>query len=241
MKIELAHDFIAKKIYQEASLEDKARASATKLLHERYRHYLSSKNLLLTEYDLIYIRPHLERMDLSREEELYVKVSKQKIKKGKRMARVKDGAIVALVCGIVFSTWGLWGWQQFSTVSKDLAEAQDTINILLRNQTQEPYHTIPIADSINTSSVPNFFKTIKLVGKITNEQNKPVAAALVQIMGAEAYTQEDGTYELYLILSPKNIGNTIPLTISKTNYLPLSQTIDTDQTEIDLALTLIRE
>ena len=44
MKIELAHDFIAKKIYEEASIEDKARARASKLLQDRYQHYLSSKN-----------------------------------------------------------------------------------------------------------------------------------------------------------------------------------------------------
>jgi hypothetical protein len=131
MKIELAHDFIAKKIYEEASIEDKARARATKLLHDRYQHYLSSKNLLLTERELIYIGPFMKRMDLMREERYYIRKSKKAIKKAKLMRRFKDVVLVGLLSGIIFSTWGFWERQRFFNASQNLAAAQDSISALL--------------------------------------------------------------------------------------------------------------
>jgi hypothetical protein len=247
MKIELAHDFIAKKIYEEASIEDKARARATKLLHERYQHYLSSKNFLLTERELIYINPFIERMDLMREEEAYLRESKKAIKKAKIMRRFKDVVLVGLLSGVVFSTWGFWERQRFFHASKHLASAQDSIHTLLRNQEEKPSYAM---DDGNKDRPPSgaeplspaaFFSTVKLKGKVTNEQGQPILDAQIQVMGAQAYTQKDGSYELYLVLPPKNIGKNITLNISKTNYLPTSKSVDTDNPEIDSEFTLVRE
>ncbi|WMX13773.1 hypothetical protein [Aureispira sp. CCB-E] len=248
MKIELAHDFIAKKIYEEASIEDKARARATKMVHERYQHYLSSKNFLLTERELVYINPFIERMDLIEEEQYYIRKSKKAIKKEKLMRRIKDIALVALLSGIVFSSWGYWERQRFFHASKHLASAQDSINVLLRNQ-KGARSDIPITSSDKNKTHQGgdplsplvFFSTIKLEGKVTNEQNEPINEALVQIMGAQVLTKEDGTYEFYLVLPPQNIGKNISLHISKTNYLPTSTPIDTDNPSVQSAFTLVRE
>jgi hypothetical protein len=248
MKIELAHDFIAKKIYEEASIEDKARARATKLVHDRYQHYLSSKNFLLTERELIYISPFIERMDLMHEEESYLRESKKAINRAKLMRRFKDVVLVALFSGIIFSTWGFWERQRFFHASKHLASAQDSIHALLRNQKKgKPWHSMDDGNKnrpeIGTEplSPAAFFSTIKLQGKVANEQGQPISEALIQIMGAQAYTKEDGSYELYLILPPKNMGKNISLNISKTNYLPASKPIDTDNPTIDSEFTLVRE
>lgn len=248
MKIELAHDFIAKKIYEEASIEDKARARASKLLHDRYQHYLSSKNLLLTERELIYISPFMKRMDLTREERFYIKESKKAIKKSKVMRRFKDVVLVALLSGVIFSTWGFWERHHRFLASEDLASAQDSINTLLRNQQGEkPAYAVDKGNKnepdLRTELLPPaaFFSTIKLQGKITNEQKEPIEKALIQIMGAQVYTQEDGSYELFLLLPPENIGENITLNISKVNYLSISESIDTDSPTIDSEFTLVRE
>lgn len=249
MKIELAHDFIAKKIYEEASLEDKARARATKFLHERYQHYVSSKKMLLTKDDLMYIRPYIDGMDLDEAEELYIRESKRIIKRTKQMVQIKNAVVLVLFCGIIFSSWGFWEHKRFSAVSKDLATAQDSINILLRNQEKASTTTdIPIKDAAHTSSVlehqlPHseaFFSTVKLVGSVKTEQGQPIVDALVQVMGAEAYTKENGRYELYLVLSPEHIGRQIPVVISKTNYESIQETIDSDLPQVDLELIMAR-
>lgn len=248
MKIELAHDFIAKKIYEEASIEDKARARASKLLQDRYQHYLSSKNLLLTERELIYIGPFMKRMDLTREEDFYIKESKKAIKKSKVMRRFKDVVLVTLLSGVVFSTWGFWERQGRFRASEDLASAQDSINTLLRNQQGEKSdYAIDKGNknepdlSTELLSPAAFFSTIKLQGKITNEQKEPIVKALIQIMGAQAYTKIDGSYELFLLLPPENIGRNITLNVSKVNYLSISESIDTDSPTIDSEFTLVRE
>lgn len=248
MKIELAHDFIAKKIYEEASIEDKARARAAKLVHDRYQHYLSSKNFLLTERELTYISPFMERMDLVKAEYYYVRESKKAIKKAKLMRRFKDVALVVLLTGIIFSTWGFWERQRFFHASRHLASAQDSIHALLRNQKGEnPPYSLSDADESTTNSETEplsptvFFSTIKLQGKVTNEQNQPIADALIQIMGAQVYTKVDGTYELFLVLPPQNIGKNVRLNISKANYLSTSKPIDTDKLNIDSDFILVRE
>jgi len=244
MKIELAHDFIAKKIYEEASIEDKARARATKFLHDRYQHYLSSKNLLLTEREFIYIRPFIERMDLVRGEQAYIDESKKAIKKAKLMRRFKEVVLVALLSGIMFSTWGFWERQRFFHASQNLASAQDSIHTLLRNQKG---NFLPsdlnkrISFEGDSLSPAAFFSTLQLKGKITNEQNEPISEALVQIMGAQVYTKEDGSYEFFLILPPQYIGKNMTLNISKTNYLPVSKSIDSDNPKMDAAFILVRE
>lgn len=248
MKIELAHDFIAKKIYEEASIEDKARARAAKLVHDRYQHYLSSKNFLLTERELIYISPFMKRMDLIKAERSYIRESKKAIKRAKIMRRLKDVVLVALLSGIIFSTWGFWERQRFFNASQHLASAQDSINTLLRNQKVDPPN---YAVDNGNKNEPNlgaeplspaaFFSTVQLKGKITNEQDEPIAEALIQVMGAQAYTKEDGSYELFLILPPENIGKEITLNISKTNYLPASKSLDTDNPTIDSKFVLVRE
>lgn len=248
MKIELAHDFIAKKIYEEASIEDKARARATKLLHDRYQHYLSSKNLLLTERELIYIGPFMERMDLIREERYYIKESKKAVKRVKLMRRLKDVVLVGSLSGIIFSTWGFWERQRFFHASQNLASAQDSISALLRNQKGEKSDYAIDKGNKNEPDLTTvllspaaFFSTVQLQGKITNEQGEPIGEALIQIMGAQVYTKEDGSYELFLVLPPENIGKDITLNISKTNYLSTSKSIDTDNPTIDSEFTLVRE
>ncbi|CAA6801156.1 MAG: Unknown protein [uncultured Aureispira sp.] len=248
MKLELAHDFIAKKVYEEASIEDKARARATKLLHDRYQHYLSSKNLLLTERELIYIGPFIKRMDLTREEEYYIRGSKKTIKKAKLMRRFKDVALVALLSGVVFSTWGFWERQRFFHASEHLASAQDSIHTLLRNQKGKKPHAGLDKDKGNRpSSVEDrllpaaFFSTVELKGKITNEQDEPISEALIQIMGAQVYTKEDGSYKLFLIFPPPYIGKNMTLNVSKANYLPTSKSIDTDNPTIYSEFILVRE
>lgn len=255
MKIELAHDFIAKKIYDQASIEDKARVRASRFLHDRYKHYVDSKGLLLNQQELIYIEPYTEEMDLDLGESKFIKQSRDAVKKSKFNARVKDGLMVGLICTVIVSTWGFWERHRFTNTFRALNDAQDSINIL-RNMVPEYSDIVDdkSADrnenfSIESSSYePNaqnvpveLYSTINLSGIVQNEQNQPVIKAMVQVLGAEVFTDENGKFEMHLVLSPKDLKNDVQVRVSKPNFRSTSQDVDIEQTSLSLNFTLAQE
>jgi len=249
MKVELAHDFLAQKIYEESSIEDKARAKATKFLHDRYQYYLTSNDLLLTERDVLYITPFLEGMDLSQEEMDYIDHCKSVIKSIKFRTRLKDAALVALVCIVVFSSWAYWEHSRLEHTSRELAEAKDTISFL-RNM-DSPMNSddaVKITDnSFSSSLLPgtespkSSYTSIKLTGIIKNEQEEPIPSAIVRVLGAEVLSEKDGSFELSLILSPKDLPKDLELQISKVHYQDKAESIDTDKATMNFDLILVRE
>ena len=241
MKVELAHDFIAKKIYEEASHEDKNRARVTKLLHERYSHHATSQkhDLLLTRRELNYIMPYVKRMDLSPDEERYIQASKNAIKRTKVKSRIKDVLIAGLVCAVFFSSWGFWERSQRAMTSQELANAQDSIDVLVRAMKEVPADVYD-GNKEQPGTPVHFFSTIHIKGMVKNEENLPIPNARIAVLGAELYSKEDGTFEGYLILSPKDLKEKIQLKASQTNYLSTSKEIDTDQNNINLDVVLRR-
>lgn len=255
MKIELAHDFIAKKIYEEASIEDKARVRASRFLHDRYQHYLDSKGLLLNQQELIYVEPYTSEMDLETGEVQYLQLSKTAVKKRKFRSRVKDGFIVGLACTVVVSTWGFWERSRFTDTFRALNDAQDSINILRNmvpeysdvadektfagneNLSTESASYDPSAQSIPTE----LYSTINLSGIVQNEQNQPVVKAMVQVFGAEVFTDEKGKFDMHLVLSPKDLKNDVQIRVSKPNFKTASQDIDIEQTSLSLKFTLAQD
>lgn len=241
MKIELAHDFIARKIYEEASIEDKARARATKLLTERYQHFLTSENLLLTAQELSYIDSYQQKIDLTKGELNYIKISKKSISNAKLKARIKDAIFVAIVCILVFSSWGLYEHQRYSNTFAELTDAKDSINYF-RNMQGVELSTIALENAtppvlLNGSEIDNF-STIMITGIIKNEQDQPISKALIRVMGAEVLTNENGFFELYLALAPQYLKEKIQLQVTKTNYNLKTQLIDVDLPKNELQLVL---
>lgn len=74
MKIELSHDALAKRIYEKASTEDKMRLRITNFIRGRYLHYLDNRILLQTD-DLNYVGPYLKGLDLTEDEQDFLKRS----------------------------------------------------------------------------------------------------------------------------------------------------------------------
>lgn len=234
MKIELAHDYIAKKIYEEASHEDKVRARSAKFFHERYQHYLVANDLLLSKRDLIYIDLYLQDADLSPDEQAFVKASESAIKKHKRKEKLKDALLVVLICAVFFSSWALWERSRHENTRMQLAYAQDSINTLVRNMQDQNVVAEPAAPV-------TFFSTIHVQGIIRNEAGDALANAMVAFKGATARSKEDGRFKLYLILPTQELEDNLSLQISQVNYQTVSQTIDIDQENIQLDIVLIRD
>ena len=99
MKIELSHDALARRIYEKASAEDKSRLRVTAFIRNRFAFYQENRSLLRTD-DLSYIRPYLKTLDLSPEEEAF-------IKRSRRVAQAKKTSVI-LVIVIAFMTMAIF-------------------------------------------------------------------------------------------------------------------------------------
>lgn len=244
MKVELAHDFIAKKIYDEASAEDKARAKASRFLHERYHHYLNSKGLLLNQQELLYVEPYYQDMELEAGEEQYIAQSQSAVKKKKFRAKLKDSFIVALVCAVVFSTWGFWERSRYADTFKQLSNAQDSIDVLMRNIQSDGNsinENLDESPSYSLNSPTELYSTINIAGTVQDPQNQPVAHAMVKVLGAEIFTDENGKFQIHLVLSPQDLKNEVLLRVSKPNYTTASQNIDIEKNNLNLNFSLKQE
>ncbi|MEL6676768.1 MAG: hypothetical protein AAFR61_31450, partial [Bacteroidota bacterium] len=92
MKIELAHDSLAAKIYDKVSLEEKNLRKVEKFIEDRYAFYLS-RDGLLTREEFDYIKPYLDQVDISSEQQQFIRRSKAATTRRRRI-------LVALVAGV---------------------------------------------------------------------------------------------------------------------------------------------
>lgn len=235
MKLELAHDFIAKKIYEEASIEDKARVKATKLLRERYGHYATSKNLLLTAQELQHIRPYLRQIDLSNPEQQYIEQSQQAIRRAKMINRFKDGVLIALFCSVAFSAWGFWERQRYFTANEELMEAQDSIGMLHRAIQDQSTRNVSVVDRPSNKIL---YQNLVLQGDIQDETGTALANAELELLGATVNSDENGQFKFHLVLSAKQWNEEIYLIVKKQGYKKQRILLDTDRTQLDLSISL---
>lgn len=77
MKIELAHDILAKKIYEMASAEDKMLYKIRSFISNRYGYYKDA-SVLLDQNALDYISPYIHKINLEKEELDFIQKSKSK-------------------------------------------------------------------------------------------------------------------------------------------------------------------
>lgn len=102
MKIELAHDILAKAIYEKASTEDKMRLRVERFIHEQYEYFQESKALLRKE-DLEFIRPFVDQANLTKEEQLFIDKSERQetLRQLRALIWVASIAVVLFIAGIV--------------------------------------------------------------------------------------------------------------------------------------------
>lgn len=78
MRIELAHDLLAKKIHEKASQEDRKLLEIRQFIQQRFKHFDKNK-VLLARNELNYIKPYLPKLSLKKHEILFVKRSKRRL------------------------------------------------------------------------------------------------------------------------------------------------------------------
>jgi hypothetical protein len=235
MKVELANDIIARKVYEAASIDDKARAMAKKFVEERYRHFCRSKSILLSRQELAFVQPYLNQLSLSDHQTDFIARSRERIERRKKRKRYRDASIVALFCIVVFSSWGIWERKRYAKAHQDWTYAQDSINRLLR--TARNATTVSSNERNNRTPAPTAsiiqFHTLVVRGRITNAKGRPIRQATVQVLGATVKSDNKGRYQLHLVLPPQYWSHAPELRIKKEFYQDAFHTLDLDKNKIE--------
>lgn len=122
MKIELRHDALAQKIFEAASLEDKARAKATRMLRERFQHYQGDSAILLNEHELGILLPRLDKIALTDAEKTFIEKSRHANRSQQRRAKIRNAFIAGLCGSVIFLGWGFW-WRSQALAEERQANA----------------------------------------------------------------------------------------------------------------------
>jgi formylglycine-generating enzyme required for sulfatase activity len=102
--IEITHDILAKKIYARIDADEKMRLKITQMLRDRYTYHQETGELL-SRRDLAYIDPYLEQVELSKEQEAFIKQSRIAVKKQiNRNRLIVAGVMTALLGLLTFAT-----------------------------------------------------------------------------------------------------------------------------------------
>ncbi|MCB0569919.1 MAG: hypothetical protein KDC66_09165 [Phaeodactylibacter sp.] len=119
MRVELYHDILARKVFEKASTEQKARLRIERFIRERYRYYQESRELL-SRKSLNFIAPYLDKLQLEPEHRSFITASREALRKRIRRRRLSVAGIVLAL--LVFLVAALISWSNAS-VQKKRAEA----------------------------------------------------------------------------------------------------------------------
>jgi hypothetical protein len=130
MKIEIAHDALAKRVFEKASSEDKMRLKAKGFIEERYNDFINPKRrVLLRVSDLNYIEPYLKSLaqDLTPEVADFIKRSQNR----RFWVRVSAVFLILAAFGVLFGTLIKVNStkEHFATLSYSLQKTKDSLNI----------------------------------------------------------------------------------------------------------------
>ena len=107
MRVELYHDILARKVFEKASVEEKARLKIERFVRERYRYFKENQELL-TKKELDYITPYLGKLELEPVYREFISASQEDIKrKRKRRQLTVLGILTVLLFSLVLSLLAL--------------------------------------------------------------------------------------------------------------------------------------
>lgn len=112
MKVELAHDSLAAKIYDKVSLDEKNLRKVEKFIGDRYAFYQTRKSqnkALLTKDDLDYIHPYMNEVDIEEEERRFVDKSEAVLAQKQRFQMISIAIIFLLLSGMAAYSYYMKG------------------------------------------------------------------------------------------------------------------------------------
>lgn len=133
MRVEIAHDILAKSVYQKSSEEERLRLRVQLFVKQRYDYY-EWKGALLTESDIRYIQPFLKILELSAEQKAFIEKSKTYLVKKDRSQKRRQALYVILpiiAVGVVFIGFQASAAQEYQVETETLI---DSVEILKQEE-----------------------------------------------------------------------------------------------------------
>jgi WD40 repeat protein len=113
--VEIAHDRLAKKIYSLIGGEKQKEKEIVQEIQNAFTSY-KKRGSLLSEEDLNYLQPYLEKLVLSTEQQAFLRLSKRQArKKDIRQKMIMLGVIAVLASSMILA---LWQWYQSRQLSR---------------------------------------------------------------------------------------------------------------------------
>lgn len=141
MKIELAHDTLAREIYNKASSEDKTIMRIENLVKEDYTRYLE-RGVLMTRKDIHYVMPFWDVINISTDQREFILKSRRAYRR--RILRINIGVITAL---ILLSLLGILAF--YNAYKANIAREQAQISAQQANANRR------IAEEARTQALSN--------------------------------------------------------------------------------------
>lgn len=135
MRIELAHDLLAKKIHEKASQEDRKLLEIRQFIQQRFKHF-DKNHVLLAREDLSYIKPFLSKISLKKHEIRFIKLSQRRL--------MLYAGSVALLGVFVFSIIGYFAMQN----ERIRAQNQDRMAAQIALYQEMNAHAQELSDSL---------------------------------------------------------------------------------------------
>lgn len=110
MKIELAHDIIAVKIWEQLPEKDKQIRQIKRSFLQRYLDYDKGKGSLLGEKELLAWDKYIPRLDLTSNQHIFIEKSRNAISKLKILRRLAFFALIILTLLAIGAA--IWAWQK---------------------------------------------------------------------------------------------------------------------------------
>lgn len=193
-KIEIAHDILAKRIYDKVSSEDKMRHKIKALLQERMAYY-EERQVLLNEEDLQYIEPFLANYPLSAHQKDFINKSKKSIYDRKQRTKkwIMAAAAFWVACNAII-------WPSNYYASYSLVEDQENLAAIKQEETRKQaaearadslYKELIAVDSNFHTQILESFDTLLTVSGAIQEERDIAQSTTLSNLAQAALDQED--------------------------------------------------
>jgi hypothetical protein len=194
MKIELAHDTLAKCIYDKFSEEDKMRVQIRQLLMERLVDYKDHRTLLSKD-DLNYMDSYIDSIELNREALNLVKKSKQRLQRKQRNISIAVTVVIILL--VIFNLTTRYANQQNEILLEEeekgverLAKEND-LKQIAEDRAEVLYEQLLKTNPKFAQELIASFDTLKLSNKIVEKERNIAQSSTLSTLGEAALKQQD--------------------------------------------------
>ncbi|CAA6801841.1 MAG: Unknown protein [uncultured Aureispira sp.] len=212
MKIELAHDTLAKSIYDKFSEEDKMRAQIRQLLMERLLDY-KDHSTLLSKDDLNYMDSYIDSIELSRDALNLVRESKQRLKRRKKHLKIVAACSIVLLVG--FNLITRFANQQNEKLLLDEEQTvsrlakEDSLKRVAEARADMLYQQLLKTNPEFTQDLIASFDTLKTSKEMMKKERNIAQSSTLSALGQAALKQADKNYAFQLAskaweLNPEN-------------------------------------